>query len=113
MLFGIIIILFAIFALSRTYLQFKNSHISLHWFTLWSFIWFTVIIVAIIPDSTTTIANAVGIGRGADMLIYTTILILLYGFYRLIIGQEKQRKELTELTRRIAINSTKSTQSKK
>lgn len=107
MIYSAFIIAFAVSALLKTYSQYKKSHISFHWFTLWSFIWLLAIIVAIVPDSTSYVANFVGIGRGADLLIYSAILILLYGFYRLIIGQERQRNELTKLVRELAIKNAK------
>jgi hypothetical protein len=107
MIFSVLLIIFALLAIFKTYKQYRKSRISLHWSILWTLIWLLLITVALMPNLTTIIANAVGIGRGADLIIYSTIIILLYGFYNLITTQDLQRRELTELTRKIAIENAK------
>jgi small membrane protein len=65
---------------------------------------FSVAIFAILfPDSTNTIAHAVGVGRGADLLLYT----LTVAFLLLLLIQYMHRREdqdrLVQLARRIAL----------
>lgn len=103
MIFKIVLILFAAFALGKTAQQYKNKQASLYWFTVWTLFWAAVIIVAFLPETTNIVAHYVGIGRGADLVIYCAVAILSYGFYRVMIGQERTRKEITELVREIAI----------
>ena len=103
MIFKILLILFAIFAIGKTLQQYRNKQASLYWFTIWTFFWVIVIVVAYLPETTNVVARYVGIGRGADLVLYVAAVVLSYGFYRLMIGQERMRKEITELVREIAI----------
>lgn len=103
MIFQIVLFGFAALAMLRTWRQYKKEHISAHWLQVWSLLWVLVMLVAISPVSTDRIAEIVGVGRGADLIVYTAIVFLLYGFSRLIATQERQRKELTDLVRKIAI----------
>lgn len=55
------------------------------------------------PDKTTTIANSLGVGRGADLLLYTTVicfcaaLVIIYGRFR------KLDERYTEMVRELAL----------
>lgn len=55
------------------------------------------------PDTTSTIAQLVGIGRGADLMLYTWVLASLMLILVLHLKLATQGHRLTELTRAIAI----------
>src|SRR3989344_5327219 len=99
-----LITLFIIFAISRVVLRFKEGKISLvaliGWFLLWSW----VELVIWIPGITTDIANILGIGRGADLIIYSSIVVLFYLIFRMYVKLEDTEREITELVRKIALN---------
>ena len=61
----------------------------------------------VFPDATTVIANAVGVGRGADLLIY--LLIVLVGFIALALHKRSKvlQRQITELVRDLAIERSK------
>lgn len=88
----------------RTARQYRQQHVSKHWLILMSCMWALIILVALFPASTDAIANILGIGRGADVLVYTAIVLLLAATARMRASIEEQRKEITELTRKIAID---------
>lgn len=67
---------------------------------------FAVFAVAtvIFPSVLTRVANMVGVGRGADLLLYATVLVLL-GFLALQEARTKAaEKRTTYLARRLAID---------
>ncbi len=103
MLFQIFLIVFALFALQKIWKQYRAEKVSQHWLRMWALLWGCVILVALWPATTDLIAQRVGVGRGADLIVYLAIIFLLYGFARIIATQEKQRQELTEIGRKIAI----------
>lgn len=109
MAFQFFLILFACFAMYKIYQQYRADKVSQHWMRIWSVLWACVILVALWPKTTDLIAARVGVGRGADLIVYIAIVFLLYGFARLIATQEKQRQELTELVRKIAIERAEKT----
>ncbi|MFM1804079.1 MAG: hypothetical protein RL136_958 [Planctomycetota bacterium] len=70
---------------------------------LWLLVLFAGMVFAIKPNLTTTIANALGISRGTDLLLYLLVLAVLYGFLLIYLKLRRVRRELTLLVREIAI----------
>ncbi len=103
MIFKIFLIIFAVFAVSRVRKQYAKRKVSVHWFVLWTALWITVIGVALWPKNTDIVATWVGVGRGADLIVYLSVVFLFYGLYRAMARQERMHQEVTELVRRIAI----------
>lgn len=64
------------------------------------------VIVVIFPGITTTVARFLGVGRGADLLLYGLVIVVLYN----MLMQAKQRnaaeQRLTKLAREVAITHT-------
>lgn len=60
------------------------------------FVWF--------PDITNVIALQVGVGRGADLVMYIWIILTLLLIVRLHIRLREQSEALTQLARRITLN---------
>ena len=62
------------------------------------------VIAVIFPEITTKIARFLGVGRGADLLLYLLVVLVLYN----MLVQAKQRnaaeRRLTKVTREVAIN---------
>ena len=55
------------------------------------------------PDLTTQIAKKVGIGRGADLMLYCSIIVMMIGFFMIYVRLRRLRREMTLLVRRLAI----------
>jgi len=72
-----------------------------------AFALFAVVAVAF-PSITTRAANLVGVGRGTDLLLYATVVVLL-GFLALQEARTKNtEKRTTYLARRIALDEAES-----
>jgi hypothetical protein len=56
-----------------------------------------------IPELTTKIAGLVGIGRGADLIVYVWIIVNLFLILRLHIKLREQSEAFTALARQIAL----------
>lgn len=107
MAFQIFLIAFALFGIVRAAKKYRSQQISRHWFMLWSLLWLFVIAAAMWPQVTDRVANAVGVGRGADLLVYIAVVVLVYASFRTMTQLQKLHEEQTELVRRIAIDSVK------
>jgi len=59
----------------------------------------------IFPNSTSLIANKLGVGRGTDMLFYTCILLFLFLFMKLFSRIKRLEHKLTILIREQAKSS--------
>lgn len=111
----ILLIVFLLFAFTRVIFRYRDGSIPLGMFLFWTGIWILASVGIIKPDFTTFVAQKVGIGRGADAVIYVSLIILFYLLFRLSVAVESLRHEITKTIREIALseNSAKSKKGKK
>lgn len=102
-LIQIIIVAFALYALSRAVLRFRSGELHLAQVGLWSLFWIGVGIVTVIPQTTSWIASAVGVGRGVDLVIYCSIIALFYAVFRLFVRIEQMERHITGLVREVGL----------
>ena len=100
----ILIIAFALWAITKTIMQFKKGALTIAWLFFWFFFWGVAGVVAALPQTTDVIANLVGVGRGADLVIYTSLVALFYLVFRVYVKIEKTEREITRLVRKLAID---------
>ena len=113
MLFQWLLIAFAVFALLRTYRQYKRQRVSLSWLFLWLCLWVAVIAVALRPDATDVVARFLGVERGADLIVYSGVVVLAYALWRTMIRQEELHRKLTTLVRKLAMLEAKKSEEQK
>jgi len=109
----VIIVVFALFAWSRAFLRMRGKDISVGEFSFWSLIWIAVLIVAISPGLIGGVSGILGIGRGIDLAVYISILLLFYLVFRVYVSLDAQKNEITKLVREISIRDVKIKDSKK
>lgn len=63
------------------------------------------VIFVIAPELSTKIANWLGIGRGADLLIYLFIIVGLFYAVSLRARIKRNEEQITSLVRRIALDA--------
>ena len=66
-------------------------------------IFFTGIMFVLYPDFTTKISSFLGVGRGADLLFYTAVVLFSYLILLLYSKLKKLENQLAELVRNQAI----------
>lgn len=103
MIIQIILLFFIIYAVIKVALRYKDKIISLQEFILWTIFWFMVGFVVILPETTSLVASFVGVGRGVDLVIYISILILFYLVFRILVRLDKIDKDVTKIVRSIAL----------
>jgi hypothetical protein len=103
MIFQIILVLFALFAIGRTLAQYRKRMVSLHWFLLWNGLWVLVMVVALWPRTADLVAKLVGVERGADLALYLAVVVLSYLVFRLFVRQQETERSITKLVRKIAL----------
>ncbi len=101
-LLQILIIAFALFALSRTLLRVKDKTVPKIEFFLWVGVWGIVIVLASLPSVMTYLTKPLGIARGVDIIIYGSIILLFYLIFRLYVKTEQTNQELTKIVQRLA-----------
>ena len=60
-------------------------------------------IAVIFPDTTNTVAHMVGVGRGADLLLYALTIAFIGYVLNNYLHQQKERDTLYRLARKIAL----------
>lgn len=107
MILQITLIVFLLFAVSRVLLQLRQRNLTLGSFLFWGSIFIAAIVGVVNPSVTTQVAQVLGIGRGADVVIYFSIVMLFYLIFRLTVTIEEMRYEITHIIRTIALNNVK------
>jgi hypothetical protein len=77
------------------------------WYRLLALLFFVVAAGFILfPDSTTSIAHVVGVGRGTDLLLYIALFAGVHGFLLMFQRTRRLERMLTDLIRAFAIRDT-------
>jgi small membrane protein len=107
MISGIQIILLVAIALLvvRTIRRVKDKQITHAGFIGWMFIWVTGAIVVITPESTSRVADLVGVGRGVDVVVYIALILIFYLLFRLFNRTIAIEKDITKLVRALALKN--------
>lgn len=100
-------VVFSVFALSRVMLRYREGQLKWREFLFWSILFLGSLIIVIFPDMTTKVARLLGIGRGADLVVYLSIVVLFYLIFRSYVMMEDIRHEITELVRGLALKKVK------
>ena len=101
---GLVLMLFSLLTavtLSAALRGFVRKRIVALWLSLWSL----GAIAIIWPRSTLIVARWLGIGRGADLLLYLSVLLMLVGFFYVYARFRRLDRQITLLVRRLAIET--------
>lgn len=93
-------------ALTRVRSRYRARNLSLPEALGWAALWLGVGVVFWWPESTSRLAEALGIGRGADLTLYAATVLVLYLTFRLTVRLERLERGLTDLVRREALDRT-------
>lgn len=100
----LVLIIVVVLIFIRTIIKLKKKELNTLSFVLWSLFWFCVIGVVIYPNTTVFIANMLGVGRGADVVLYFAIALLFYLVFHVFIKLYKIERDITVITRTIALS---------
>ncbi len=103
-IFGLLV---AVFAIIRASVKLWNRKIRKNLFIIWTIIWLGVILIALLPQTTNLLAGLLGIGRGIDVVVYLSIMLLFYLWFRLYTKMEGTKEEITKIVREISFQRKK------
>jgi hypothetical protein len=89
--------------LGRDFVTWSRSQASLRVRIVRCFIWVGAAVAIAIPGLVQTVAEMLGIGRGADVVLYLSVLGFLWVAFFLYARCLRLERELTALTRHLAI----------
>lgn len=97
--FGTLIVLLII----RLFLKFRKGNLKLKRFLLYLLFWLIVLLAIVFPDETNKVAAFFNITRGADFVIYVSLLTIFYLLFRIFEKIERLEKNLTKVVRETAL----------
>ncbi len=89
----------------KIFKQWQKNKMSLLIFSIWFVLWAAILLVFWQPDLTTYLANFLGIGRGADLIVYLSIVLIFYLIFKIFIRLDKTDKLITKMVREDAIKN--------
>lgn len=99
----IVLILFAVFALTKTVQRFRAHEMNLAQLLPWLIFWTGVVVIVLRPDTTSRLADILGVGRGADVIVYLALALMFYLQFRLFAKIEETERQITKLVRKEAL----------
>lgn len=100
----ILLVLFFIFAVIRVAGRYRQGDLSLRGMIMWLLFWLLAGLVVIMPNSTSYFARLLGIGRGADLVVYLALVAIFSIIFRLMVKIEHMNRNITKLVRKTALD---------
>lgn len=98
-----LLLAFALAALAKVIHSYRRRRMPPLDFLLWVVVWLGTASIIIVPEATSFVAHLLGIGRGADLIIYLSLLISFYLIFRLYVALTRLEQAITALVRAIAL----------
>lgn len=108
MLIQFVFSLVILLALIMTWRRMKQHAIRVIEVLFWSAMWIAALVVLWEPNLSTRAANFVGIGRGADFVLYGSTILLFILTFRLYVAHDRIERIITEIVRQEALRNTSS-----
>jgi small membrane protein len=98
-----LLLAFVLAALAKVLHSYKQRRMAPLDFLFWGLVWIGTASMIIFPDATSFLAHFLGIGRGADLIMYLSLLISFYLIFRLHLALARLEQAITALVRAIAL----------
>ena len=99
----ILLVLFAAFALVRAFSRFRRGGLPWTHLLAWSAFWAAVAAVALRPETASFLAGTLGVGRGADLVVYLALAAVFYLLFKMFAKIEDLERQLTRIVRALAL----------
>lgn len=103
----IAVVAFALFALSRALLRWRDAQISWREALFWAALWLAVIAAVLLQEQLGLMGRLIESRRPADVFIYLSILLLFYLIFRLYVKLDNLSGDITRIVRQDALSGMK------
>ncbi|MDD3102295.1 MAG: DUF2304 domain-containing protein [Patescibacteria group bacterium] len=100
----ILFIFLILFIISRLILRLKNNQINFLNFLAWLIFWLAATIAVIWPEVTSFLARILGVGRGADIIVYFSLILLFYFVFYVTVKLKLIERDITKIVGKISLN---------
>jgi hypothetical protein len=98
-----LLLVFALVALAKVLHSYTRRGIRSRDFLFWASVWIGTAAIITFPEATSFLAHLLGIGRGADLIIYASLLISFHLILRIHLTLARLEQEITEIVREVAM----------
>jgi len=106
-LFQSLFSLFAIFAIGSVVSKRKSGLLGPKGTIFWIVFWLFALVFVWWPNSTVILANYLGIGRGTDLVLYVSLVIIFFVLFRLHVKIESIGRDITKVVRKDSLEEKK------
>jgi hypothetical protein len=99
----LLLLAFVLAALAKVLHSYRQRRMAPLDFLFWGLVWIGTACIIIFPDATSFLAHLLGIGRGADLIMYLSLLVSFYLIFRLYVAVARLEQAITALVRAIAL----------
>ncbi|OGH72596.1 MAG: hypothetical protein A3G00_02915 [Candidatus Magasanikbacteria bacterium RIFCSPLOWO2_12_FULL_43_12] len=106
-LFQLLFILFSLFAIISVIKRKREGLLGPKGMIFWIGFWLLAVILVLWPNSTGVVANYLGIGRGADLVFYVSLVVIFYLLFKLNVKLESLGRDVTKVVRAKSLENEK------
>ncbi|PIP60879.1 hypothetical protein COX00_00875 [Candidatus Uhrbacteria bacterium CG22_combo_CG10-13_8_21_14_all_47_17] len=70
---------------------------------IWSALWMAAALLIFWPELASHVASFVGVGRGADLVVYAAVIVLFVLIFNIHVALDRLDRKLTQLVRQEAL----------
>ncbi len=111
-LFQILFTLFTLYALSSVVARKRSGELGPRGLVFWVSFWVVATVFVWYPEATNRVAQAFGIGRGADFVLYISLVVIFFVLFRLHVKIESMSRDVTKVVRDKALDTALSSRTK-
>jgi hypothetical protein len=106
-IFQIFFIGFVFFAVLSVFKRKKEGLLGNKGGVFWIIFWIAAAFAVLSPESTTVVANYLGIGRGTDFVVYVSLAAMFFVLFRLHVKIESIGRDVTKAVRNTSLGERK------
>jgi hypothetical protein len=104
-IFQILFTFFGLFAIVSVIKRKTEGHLGPKATIFWILFWLAAIVVVLWPASASKIASYLGIGRGADVIIYISVAVIFFLLFKLNVKLDSLNRDVTKVVRDKTLDS--------
>lgn len=99
--FLVILVLLIIY---RVIIKWRQGFLAFRDAIFWMGFWLVVGSIVLVPETTSFMARMVGVGRGADLVVYLSVVLIFYIIFQITVKIEKIERNITKIVRQVAVS---------
>lgn len=109
MLIQYLLVFLVLLIVYRVVMKWRQGILSQRDLFFWAGFWLVVGLIVVIPETASFLAELVGIGRGADLVVYLSIILIFYIIFQMTVKIEKIERNVTKIIRAMTLPEEKKT----